>query len=126
MFASAVCGATASGSVICFHLLLHIIARKQVCSDAVWQPVTFLSSFYFLARLLKPLASASMSKAVVKHTTSGAYSMSAKGDSVSAKGVIWPAELRCTRSAAISCQRESLKSGLYAGFRVYGMAACLL
>ncbi len=37
-----------------------------------------------------------------------------------------PTEPRCTCTAANSCQRESLKSGLYAGFRAYGMAACLL
>jgi len=62
MLASALCGATSNGSVICFHLLLHFIARKQVCSDAVWQPVTILFSFYVLACLLKALAWASMSK----------------------------------------------------------------
>ena len=38
MFASALCGVVSNGSVICFHLLQPIIARKQVSSDAVWQP----------------------------------------------------------------------------------------
>jgi len=75
MFASALCGATSNGSVICFHLLQHIIARKQVSSDAdaVWQPKTF--SFQTLHPCLHveaPGVGIHEQKLFVKHTTVGA------------------------------------------------------